>query len=68
MDYLTFTFLDVLVSSYQTGGTEAAGVAPLDQVSLRFAKIEVEYKAQKADGSLAVAAQFKYDLKLDKHY
>jgi type VI secretion system secreted protein Hcp len=68
MDYLTFTFLDVLVSSYQAGGTEAAGIAPLDQVSLRFAKIEVEYKAQKADGSLAVAAQFKYDLKLNKNY
>jgi type VI secretion system secreted protein Hcp len=68
LDYLTFTFLDVLVSSYQTGGTEAAGIAPLDQVSLRYAKIEVEYKAQKPDGSLVVAGQFKYDLKLNKSY
>ena len=67
-DYLTFTFQDVLVSSFQTGGTEAAGVAPLDQVSLRYAKIEVEYKAQKPDGSLVVAGQFKYDLKLNKSY
>ena len=46
---LTFTFLDVLVSSYQTGGTEASGLVPLDQVSLRYAKIEVEYKTQKPD-------------------
>jgi len=68
LDYLTFTFFDVLVSSYQTGGTEASGIAPLDQVSLRYAKIEVEYKAQKPDGSLVVAGQFKYDLKLNKSY
>ena len=65
-DYLTFTFSDVLVSSFQTGGTEASGLLPVDHVSLRFAKIEVEYKAQKPDGTLAVAAQFKYDLKLNK--
>jgi type VI secretion system secreted protein Hcp len=67
-DYLTFTFLDVLVSSYQNGGTEASGLVPLDQVSLRYAKIEVEYKTQKPDGSLVVAGQFKYDLKLNKSY
>jgi len=67
-DYLTFAFLDVLVSSYQTGGTEASGLVPIDQVSLRYAKIEVEYKTQKPDGSLVVAGQFKYDLKLNKSY
>jgi type VI secretion system secreted protein Hcp len=67
-DYLTFTFLDVLVSSYQTGGAEASGLTPVEQVSLRYAKIEVEYKTQKPDGSLIVAAQFKYDLKQNKSY
>jgi type VI secretion system secreted protein Hcp len=67
-DYLTFTFLDVLVSSYQTGGAEASGLTPVDQVSLRYAKIEVEYKTQKPDGSLIVAGQFKYDLKQNKSY
>ena len=65
-DYLTLTFVDVLVSSFQTGGSEASGLLPLDHVSLRYARIEVEYKAQKPDGTLAVAAQFKYDLKLNK--
>jgi type VI protein secretion system component Hcp len=38
------------------------------QVSLSDAKIEVEYKAQKPDGSLVVAGQFRYDLKLSKAY
>ena len=41
MDYLTFKFHDVLVSSYQTGGSEQADVVPTDQVSFNFAKIEV---------------------------
>ena len=68
LDYLTFTFLDVLVTSYQTGGSEGSGLVPVDQVSLGFAKIEVEYKAQKPNGTLVVAGQFKYDLKLNKSY
>ena len=42
------------------------GITAVDQVSFHFSKIEVEYKAQKPDGSLAVAAQFKYDLKSNK--
>ena len=66
-DYLTFKFHDVLVSSYQTGGSEQADV-PIDQVSLNFAKIEVDYKQQKADGTLGPGAQFRYDLKANKAY
>jgi type VI secretion system secreted protein Hcp len=50
-EFLTWTFSDVLVSSYQTGGSEA-GPAPIDQVSLNFAKVQVEYRPQKADGTL----------------
>jgi type VI secretion system secreted protein Hcp len=51
-EFLTWTFSDLLVSSYQTGGSEAGSPLPLDQVSLNFTKVKVEYKAQKADGSL----------------
>jgi type VI secretion system secreted protein Hcp len=54
-EFLTWTFSDLLVSSYQTGGSEAGEALPLDQVSLNFTKIKVEYKAQKADGSLDAA-------------
>jgi type VI secretion system secreted protein Hcp len=67
-DYLTFKFHDVLVSSYQTGGSEQGDVVPTDQVSFNFAKIEVEYKQQKPDGSLGPGAQFRYDLKANKTY
>ena len=65
-DYLTFKFHDVLVSSFQTGGSEHADIVPTDQVSINFAKIEVEYKVQKPDGSLAPGDQFKFDLKANK--
>ena len=65
-EYLTFKFHDVLVSSYQTGGAEGAGPSPIDQVSLNFAKIEMEYRQQKADGSLAPAVKFGFDVKANK--
>jgi type VI secretion system secreted protein Hcp len=64
-EYLTFKFHDVLVSSYQTGGSEDADV-PTDQVSFNFAKIEVDYKLQQPDGSLVPGGQFKFDLKANK--
>jgi len=35
----------------------------MDQVSLNFAKIEVEYKEQKADGTLGGSIKSGYDLK-----
>lgn len=67
-DYLTFKFQDVLVSSFQTGGSEDSAFLPTDQVSLGFAKLEVEYKPEKADGSLGSAIRFGYDLKTNKTF
>src|SRR5688500_16757394 len=67
-DYLTFKFHDVLVSSYQTGGSEQADIVPTDAASFNFAKIEVEYRPQKPDGTLAPGVQFKYDLKANKAF
>ena len=63
--FLTITFSDVLVASYQTGGHGGSPV-PLEQFALNFAKIEFEYKAQKADGTLGGAVKFGYDLKANK--
>jgi type VI secretion system secreted protein Hcp len=59
-DFLTWTFTDVLVNGYHTGGTE---IGPMDQVSLNFAKAKVEYRAQKADGSLETAVTAGWDFK-----
>ena len=63
LDYLKVTFSDILVSSYQTGGSEGADVLPMDRISLNFSKVEIEYKEQKADGSLGGAIKAHYDLK-----
>ena len=64
-EYLKYTLSDCLVSSYQVGGSQG-DVVPMEQISLNFAKIEVEYKPQKADGTLDAPAKAGYDLKLNK--
>ena len=64
-EYLKVTLSHVLVSSYQAGGNHG-DVIPIENISLNFAKIEMEYKDQKEDGSLAGATKAGYDLKLNK--
>ena len=65
-EYLTFKFYDVLVSSFQTGGAEDPDVAPIDQVSFNFAKIEVDYRPQQPNGALGNAVHFGFDVKQNK--
>jgi len=67
LEYLTFKFFDVLVSSVQVGGSEQSETE-MDSVLLNFAKIEVEYKQQKPDGSAGAADHFGWDLKANKSY
>ena len=54
---------DVLVSSFQTGGSGNGGLIPMDSIALNYAKIEYEYKAQKPDGTLDGAIKAGFDLK-----
>lgn len=61
-EYLKIKFSDLLVSSFQTGGS-GGEILPVDQISLNFAKIEYEYSPQKADGTLEAAVRAGYDLK-----
>ena len=65
-EFLIITFSDLLVSSFQTGGASGAGDLPTDQISLNYAKIEFEYKEQKADGTMGGAIKAGYDLKQNK--
>jgi type VI secretion system secreted protein Hcp len=62
-EYLKYKFYDLLISSYQTGGSGGSDVLPTDQISFNFSKIEVEYKPQNPDGSLGGSIQGGYDLK-----
>lgn len=65
-EFLKVVFSDVLVSSYQTGGSGHSDIVPTDQISLNFAKLEYEYREQKADGTLAGPVKAGWDLKQNK--
>jgi type VI secretion system secreted protein Hcp len=62
-EFFKVTLTDVLVSSYQTGGSGHSEIIPTDQVSLNFAKIQFEYKPQKPDGTLGGAIPAGWDQK-----
>jgi len=64
-EYLKIKFSDLLISSYQTGGS-TGDVVPVDQISLNFSKIEVNYAPQKPDGTLDAPVVHNYNLKENK--
>jgi type VI secretion system secreted protein Hcp len=65
-EFLLFKFSDLLISSYQIGGAEEGGETPTDQISFNFSRIDFEYRAQKADGTLAGPIKAGWDVKKNK--
>ncbi len=65
-EYIKIKFSDLLVSSFQTGGSGGESLVPVDQITLNFAKIEYEYYPQKKDGTLDAKVPVWYDLKTNK--
>jgi len=65
-EFLVFKFTDVLISSYQVGGSEAEADAPTDQISFNFAQVQYEYREQKADGSAGTPIKTGWDVKKNK--
>jgi type VI secretion system secreted protein Hcp len=63
-EYLVYKLGDVIVTAVQQGGNPDGDAT--ESVSLSFAKMAMEYKQQKADGSLEAGVFFKYDLKAQK--
>jgi len=61
-EYMTVKLTDVLISSVQNGGSGGNDI-PLEQVSLNFGKIEIDYKPQKADGTLGGGIKGGWDIK-----
>ena len=63
-DFLIIKMSDIII----TGVTDAAagGQVGSETVSLVFARIDLEYKPQKADGSLDTGIHFKFDLRANK--
>ncbi len=63
-EFLIWKLSDVIVTSVSPSGS--SGGDESESVSLQFAKVVLEYKAQKADGSLDAGVFFKYDIKGQK--
>jgi type VI secretion system secreted protein Hcp len=64
-EYSKWTFTDVLVSAYEISGLVPRDL-PRDEVNLNFAKVELEYKEQKADGTLGSPVKAGWDVKANK--
>jgi type VI secretion system secreted protein Hcp len=64
-EFLIFKFKDLIVTSYNTGGSEASDIL-LDQASLGFSRIQMEYRPQKPDGSLDTPVKAGWDVKNNK--
>ena len=64
-EYLIITMTDVLVADVSTS-VNAEGDTTIESVGLAFTKVDLEYKPQKADGSLDAGVHFTYDLKTNK--
>ena len=64
-EYLAIKLTDLLVTSVQKGASGGDEV-PLEQVSINYSKVELDYKPQGKDGKLGAAIKAGYDLKLNK--
>jgi type VI secretion system secreted protein Hcp len=65
LEYLKIKLTDILVSSVQHAGS-GHGDLLSENLSLNFAKFEVEYYEQKPDGSGQKAGEMGYDIKANK--
>lgn len=64
-EYLKIKFSDLLISSYNTGGSNS-DVVPVDQITFNFSKIEFTYAPQKPDGKLDSPVVHHYSVKENK--
>jgi type VI secretion system secreted protein Hcp len=75
-DFMIITFSNGLVSSFRTlgnmpfqiigtGSADVDGVLPMDEIKINFARIEVEYREQRNDGTMGAVIKAGYDLKLN---
>jgi type VI secretion system secreted protein Hcp len=63
-DFLVIKMNDVIITSVME--SDSGGGGQMESVTLAFAKVDVEYRPQKPDGSLGAGVHFKYDIKANK--
>ena len=64
-EFLVVTMSDVIVTSVLPSGSDGDHTL-VEEASLQFAKVDLEYKPQKADGSLDAGIHFKFNIKANK--
>ena len=64
-EFLIIKMNDIIITGVAPSGA-GDGAATAEHVALQFAKVDLEYKPQKADGSLDAGLHFKYDIKGNK--
>ena len=64
-EFLIIKMNDIIITGVAPSGA-GDGAATAEHVALQFAKVDLEYKPQKADGSLVAGIHFKYDIKGNK--
>jgi type VI secretion system secreted protein Hcp len=62
LDYLTITMSDLLVSSWQTGGSNGTDVIT-ETISLNFGKVKFKYTVQNKDGTKGDEKEWTWDVK-----
>jgi type VI secretion system secreted protein Hcp len=64
-EFLIIKMNDIIITSVNPSAS-GDGAATAENVALQFAKVDLEYKPQKPDGSLDAGIHFKYDIKANK--
>lgn len=64
-EFLIIKMNDIIITGVAPSGA-GDGAATAEHVALQFAKVDLEYKPQKQDGSLDAGVHFKYDIKGNK--
>ena len=64
-EFLIIKMNDIIITGVAPSGA-GDGAATAEHVALQFAKVDLEYKPQKQDGSLDAGIHFKYDIKGNK--
>jgi type VI secretion system secreted protein Hcp len=64
-EFLTIKMSDVVITSVNPAGSGGDG-GHSESATLQFAKVALEYKPQKPDGSLDAGVHFKHDIKANK--
>jgi len=64
-EFLIIKMADIIITGVAPSGA-GDGAATAEHVALQFAKVDLEYKPQKQDGSRDAGVHFKYDIKGNK--